>query len=56
MKQLPPHGSHAGVGHVALLVLTVALFLAFVMSMTGPGPGARDPLGRPQEVPAGLGL
>jgi hypothetical protein len=56
MKQYPPHLSHLDVGPVALLVLTVALLVVFVLSMTGGGHGGVDPFARPMEAPVGLGL
>jgi hypothetical protein len=55
MKQYPPHSSHAGVGPVALLVLTVAMFLVVVLSVAD-GHGEGGPLDRPLEAPSGLDL
>jgi hypothetical protein len=56
MKQYPPHLSHVGVGPVALLVLTVAMLLVFVLSMTGGGHGGVDPFAWPLQAPAELSL
>jgi len=56
MKQYPPHPSQADVGPVAMLVLTVAMCLFFVLSMAGGGPGGVGPLDQPLEAPAGFGL
>ena len=56
MKPSPPHLSHANVGHLAMLVLTVAIALVFVLSMAGGGDSVASPLDQPLEAPAGFGL
>jgi hypothetical protein len=56
MKQYPPHLSQANVGHLAMLVLTVALSLFFVLSMAAGGDSGAGPLDQPLEAPAGFGL
>ena len=56
MKQYPPHLSQAGVAPIALLILTVAMVLLFILSMTGGDHGGIDPFAQPLEAPVGLGL
>jgi hypothetical protein len=56
MKQYPPHLSQADVGHLAVLVLTVAMSLFFLLSMAAGGHGGVGPLDQPLEAPAGFGL
>jgi hypothetical protein len=55
MKQYPPHRSQAAVGRLAMLVLTLAMSLFFVMSMAAGGPDGAGPLAQPLEAPAGFG-
>jgi hypothetical protein len=56
MKQYPPHLSQADVGRVAMLVLTLAMSLFFVLSMAAAGHAGAGPLDQPLEAPAGFGL
>ena len=56
MKQYPPHLSEADVRSAALLLLTVAMSLFFLLSMAAGGHGGVGPLVQPLEAPAGFGL
>ena len=56
MKQYPPHLSQADVGRLAMLVLTLAMSLFFVLSMAAGGHDGAGPLDQPLEAPAGFGL
>lgn len=56
MKQYPPHLSQADLRSTALLLLAVAMSLAFLLSMAAGGHAGVGPLAQPLEAPAGFGL